>query len=396
MGTENATLTATFKVAEYTITVQASPSDGGTVSGGGTGFQYHAPITITATANEGYRFVNWTWTLNGEVVPGNAITQVIVTGDATYVANFEQESKGNPTSYNAPTSRPRDIYPAPAREPWDWDDDFTLAMTNDTIVENDTVNDERGNRPILQPADMPQITNNKATEGNGGGIYLNEGEDDPVRLIFADGNINFNTAKLNGGGIYIDTTAYMQMYGTCEVNANRVSTGQLGGGIYLAGRLYVGQKGDDVDDNGLRVNKNFASTDLLTNLDTTTYKALVAFSVEDKDLATAVGCTLEQLPSKSMSEVMAKLLVLANAITTTSNIAASDLETTLGIAEGSLAGMTVAEYTTAKTAQLTAANGALNNVYLPRDYYDYYEHMEHITHDDYSNVIALLCDISAK
>lgn len=113
MGTENATLTATFKVAEYTITVQASPSDGGLVSGGGNTFLYGQTTTLTATANEGYRFVNWT--LNGEEVPGDASTQVIVTGNATYVAIFEPESKGNPTSYNAPTpARVTSIPPRPA------------------------------------------------------------------------------------------------------------------------------------------------------------------------------------------------------------------------------------------------------------------------------------------
>ena len=44
---------------QYTITVSASPSAGGTVSGGGT-FAAGSSRTVTATANSGYSFVNWT------------------------------------------------------------------------------------------------------------------------------------------------------------------------------------------------------------------------------------------------------------------------------------------------------------------------------------------------
>ena len=51
----------------------------------------------------------------------------------------------------------------------------------------------------------------------------------------------------------------MQMKGHCEVNANWVPQGKLGGGIYLAGRLYVGdKKNDSLTAHALKVNRNFA------------------------------------------------------------------------------------------------------------------------------------------
>src|SRR5262249_54083817 len=46
-------------LSTFTISVSASPSRGGTVSGGGS-FSNGSPDTVTATANNGYTFVNWT------------------------------------------------------------------------------------------------------------------------------------------------------------------------------------------------------------------------------------------------------------------------------------------------------------------------------------------------
>ncbi len=276
MGTENATLTATFKVAEYTITVQASPSEGGLVSGGGTTFHYGDETNLTATANPGYNFLNWT--LNGEEVSSQPSITVIVTGNATYLANFEANtggSKGN-TSMNAtPNPRPRDIYPAPAREPWDWDDDDFIVVS-DTLTEGDASNAEdeelravreRISRTVTEPVDVPQIIENKATEGKGGGIYMeNNDPANPTKLVFAGGDtdetkgkILYNFAGQAGGGIYIARKAYMQMKGHCEVNANWVPKGKDGGGVYLAGRLYVGENWDDaLTAHALKVSRNFA------------------------------------------------------------------------------------------------------------------------------------------
>ena len=52
------TWTAHFYQIPYTVTVAASPADGGTVSGGGT-FYYDIPCTITATPNSGKSFIRW-------------------------------------------------------------------------------------------------------------------------------------------------------------------------------------------------------------------------------------------------------------------------------------------------------------------------------------------------
>ena len=65
----------------------ANPAEGGMVSGSGA-CQENTECTLTATANEGYVFVNWTE--NGEVVSTDANYSFIVTGSRTLVANFRR------------------------------------------------------------------------------------------------------------------------------------------------------------------------------------------------------------------------------------------------------------------------------------------------------------------
>ncbi|MBP5642729.1 MAG: M6 family metalloprotease domain-containing protein [Bacteroidales bacterium] len=78
----------------YTITVSADPSSGGTVSGGGS-YTQGASCTITATANTDYAFTNWT--KNGTVVSTNASYTFTVTSNATYVAHFTSTTPPGPT-----------------------------------------------------------------------------------------------------------------------------------------------------------------------------------------------------------------------------------------------------------------------------------------------------------
>ena len=66
-----------------TITVTSSNESMGTVSGSGE-YEFGTDTTITATPNDGYRFVSWN---DGNTDNPRAI---IVTEDATYIANFEE------------------------------------------------------------------------------------------------------------------------------------------------------------------------------------------------------------------------------------------------------------------------------------------------------------------
>lgn len=77
-----------YQVQQRNVSVVASPAAGGTVTGGGMVYE-ESPMTLTATANTGYQFVNWT--LNGEVVSTDATYSFFLpqmASDPTYVANF--------------------------------------------------------------------------------------------------------------------------------------------------------------------------------------------------------------------------------------------------------------------------------------------------------------------
>ena len=168
---------------------------------------------------------------------------------------------------------PRSVYPAVEENPFFMEltplqqamlanaleGDTTAAPAPRAITDSDDPNQEK-------PVDIPQI--NKNTARYGGGICIDK---QGAELIFAGsasesrkGQININFASEAGGGIYIgresvNEYAQMQMMDKCEVNYNYVPTGKLGGGIYLDGRLYVGENDTDENRHGLRVDRNFTS-----------------------------------------------------------------------------------------------------------------------------------------
>ena len=79
----NLTITANFKAISYTITANVNKEQYGNVTGGGA-YDYNTTATLTATANDGYEFVNWS---NGSTDNPLAYT---VTKDETITANFRQ------------------------------------------------------------------------------------------------------------------------------------------------------------------------------------------------------------------------------------------------------------------------------------------------------------------
>lgn len=77
------TVTANFEAISYTITANVNKEGYGEVTGGGA-YDYNTTATLTANANDGYEFVNWS---NGSTDNPLAYT---VTKDETITANFRQ------------------------------------------------------------------------------------------------------------------------------------------------------------------------------------------------------------------------------------------------------------------------------------------------------------------
>lgn len=78
---------------QYTITANANPTSGGTVSGGGT-YNQGTTCTLTATPASGYEFLYWK--KGNTQVSTNATYSFTVTESATYTAYFQQTA---PTQY---------------------------------------------------------------------------------------------------------------------------------------------------------------------------------------------------------------------------------------------------------------------------------------------------------
>ena len=100
------TLTAVFEAKEapaeiYSIDVSASPSAGGTVTGGGS-YVSGKSATVKAAANSGYTFKGWTE--NGSTVSTNANYTFTVSANRTLTAVFEKGGVAAPIVTTWPTA----------------------------------------------------------------------------------------------------------------------------------------------------------------------------------------------------------------------------------------------------------------------------------------------------
>ena len=84
---QNTQFKANFEKDNYTLKVTAG--EGGSVKSTSEGeLLKGTKVTLTATPNEGYRFVNWT--VKGEVVSTNRVYTAIITSNTEFVATFEE------------------------------------------------------------------------------------------------------------------------------------------------------------------------------------------------------------------------------------------------------------------------------------------------------------------
>ena len=100
MVTGNRTLVANFQeqIIYYNIRVSATPFGAGTVTGGGS-YPQGESCTVSATANEGFSFSNWTE--GGNVVSTNANYTFTVTSGRYLVANFVSGAQSYTISVSA-------------------------------------------------------------------------------------------------------------------------------------------------------------------------------------------------------------------------------------------------------------------------------------------------------
>ena len=94
----------TKDTVNYTVTVTASPAEGGTVNGGGT-FAEGTQVTVTATANDGYTFVAWQEG-GTKIENAGASYTFTVNGNRSLTAVFEKDEDPEPTPTPTPDPKP--------------------------------------------------------------------------------------------------------------------------------------------------------------------------------------------------------------------------------------------------------------------------------------------------
>ncbi len=105
MPAEDISLTANFEELPpppvYNLTLIANPAEGGTVHGEGK-YGEGDEVSITATPNEGWKFINWTGDIAYVDDPASAKTTVTMPAEnITLTANFEKEAETYTLSLNA-------------------------------------------------------------------------------------------------------------------------------------------------------------------------------------------------------------------------------------------------------------------------------------------------------
>lgn len=88
--TANRTLVANYKAvpaSQFAVTLASNPSSGGTTDGEGS-YSSGTSVTIIATKNTGYTFVNWVDKTNGSIVSTSPSYTFSLTSNRSFVANF--------------------------------------------------------------------------------------------------------------------------------------------------------------------------------------------------------------------------------------------------------------------------------------------------------------------
>ena len=253
----NMSFTAYFTTNQYTITVNANPSNGGTVTGGGT-YNYGATATLTATPANGYQFLQWS---DGNT---NSTRYITVTQNATYTALFLQaggtvytltvtpnypllgQTFGSGT-YPAGSSVEIAAYPSEYAVFVQWNDGNTQNPR--TVVVNSNVEYIAEFRAANHYVITVESANPSMGEAYGGGTFFegavteisaipyagyvftgwNDGNTQNPRTITVTGNATY-TANFSENSVVTHTLTVI-----CNTDQGTVS----GGGIYMHGATAV-------------------------------------------------------------------------------------------------------------------------------------------------------------
>ena len=227
----NAVVTASFQQQSgggttYTLTVNANPGNGGSVSRNPNKSSYSPGerVTITANAYGGWNFQNW----SGANVDNasNASTQITMNGNATVTANFQQQQVVNPTTYTLNVNKNPDYGGSVSRNPdkSNYNPGETVTITANpsggwNFQNWSGANVANGNSAstTIQMNGNATVTANFQQQQGGGG----NGDGSVTKYPWPDGMPRYNGVTMTAGGLGID------LY---SVKVNNSRTSPSGGG----------------------------------------------------------------------------------------------------------------------------------------------------------------------
>ena len=223
--TESATYVAHFVVESFTITTLANPTEGGVVTGSGT-YETLDECTVTATANEGYDFVNWTE--NGNEVSTDASYTFTVTGDRTLTANFELK-----TFEITASADPVEAASISGIGTYNYGDEVTLAFNRNedwafqNWTENGEVVSEEMTYTFIATENRNLVANFIYTEGIGENSISAKVYPNPTKGEFTLEGEGLSHVRI--------VNVYGQMVYNAEVEGNqvRIDLSQMVKGIYM-------------------------------------------------------------------------------------------------------------------------------------------------------------------
>lgn len=156
----------------YSLTLNTNPSEGGVATGSGD-YESGSEVTIAATANENYKFINWT-NSDGDILSTDSITLFTMPeANTELVANFQSTENIQQTEFDNMS-----IYPNPAA------DFINIEMIpeNSEIVLTNLFGEE-----IVRSSSLSNTTTRINTSNLQSGVYF---------LIIKTGN-NYKTHKIH-------------------------------------------------------------------------------------------------------------------------------------------------------------------------------------------------------
>ena len=178
VATSDRELVANFVLLNYYVSAVANAAEAGEILGSGN-YNHGEDVTLTAVANEGYKFVNWTE--DGEVISSVEEYSFVIIKDRNLVANFEKlEDPEEPGEGVAELTSSFRIYPNPAND--------KLYIEVKTEIKEIVVYDIYGKTQKLKNSESQNLRISVDLSNLNAGIYF-------IRLVTNDGVITKQFVK---------------------------------------------------------------------------------------------------------------------------------------------------------------------------------------------------------